>query len=248
MSEYHFLPVTAEQLVDRFAQRAHDVWRYISGESSGCTAPSWVEKMGKAVREQTLAGKICAAIDNRDEPFLLGLINGMIVAVRHCVLCGQPEAFAFPLSAGLAFARKILPSCEIPEGVRPQEIIDQPELTALFNTALSEIYKEKREARTRFLEGMIEGSDLELLMLNGPLRPGLALDTQLIMLFFWPELDAMKTRREAYEFIQFLFKDTPSALRGEEAFIKLAKSYGFKSHPASREDSRQGSSPSEPPT
>lgn len=185
--------------------------------------------MGKAFREQAFSRKASIAINKNDEAFLFGMFFGAMVALKHYCLNPDNELHRLGLMTGIAAAKKIAPDVptQIPQSI--EEVIESSELHTLFITAFSELHTESLETRTRFLEGMIEGNDLELFIKDAAMRAGSAYWVEFMMLLFWPEIEAMKTRREAFNFVQFCLKITHLNLTNEVAFIKLARHYQFKS-------------------
>jgi hypothetical protein len=222
------LPSSPEALLATFGERIAEAYHFLLGIQPTKEFPLWVLKMGKSVREQMLSAAISKAIDAKDEAFLCGVFVGAMAAMRHHANTVTSADRAFSERMGLAAAKIAAPD-EPPPKMPANGIVELLETQFPLDAIFKDFHAEPREVRGRFLEGMIEGSDLELLMQNGSLRPGLAHNTQILMLLFWPQLEAMKTRRKAYDAIQSLLKDTPAAQRSEEAFIRLAKDYGYKS-------------------
>jgi hypothetical protein len=231
MSEYTFLPKNLEDVARLVAERVKDLFEGIVEPEKNHRFPPWVRKMGASIRQQSFSAQTSQAFAAKDEIFIIGFLGGMMMALQHFMQNAPKEHFIFAWMVGVESAARIdaKQTEALPDCIKAGYIFQVPEIREKCIGMIDALPTIPPNDRRRLFEGIIAGSDLEEFIKNGPLRPGLALDTQIVMLLFWPEIEAMKTRREAYEFVQFLHRDTPAAQRSEEAFIRLAKDYGFKS-------------------
>jgi hypothetical protein len=234
MNKYPFLPKTKEEAAQRFANRTTELFQVILTPESKHNYPNWVRKIASSLQSQILPPRAIKALAERDECFISGFIGGMTIALQHIMQNSSPNASAFSLLVGQKSLENLNQPIQGPvsEVIATGTILQSPELRQMTLAMIDELATLPTERRTIFFEGLQAGSDIESLVLDGAFRASIAHDTQIIMLLFWPELDGMKTRREAYDFIQHMFTDAPSSKRSEEAFIRFAKDYGFKSKKA----------------
>jgi len=231
MNRYPFLPKTKEEMAQRVAYRTTELFQVIFTPESKNNYPHWVRKIASSLQSQILTPRAIKALADKDECFTSGFAGGIMIAVQHLMQNPSPNASAFSLLVGQKSIENLNQPIQEPvaEVLATGRILQSPELRQTALAMLDELATLPIERRTIFFEGLQAGSDIESLVLDGAYRASIAHDTQIIMLLYWPELDGMKTRREAYDFLQHMFSETPSSQRSEEAFIRFAKDYGFKS-------------------